>query len=132
MISSPNGFQVFKYVELTNNTNGIIQIRNSVTYTAVSCTTTFYLSFLLPEMMFCDTTNEGVCLKMPDISAISTTTSFKFYVKRTTSNLSQIDIVGYSTTIHNVYDRRYNQNYVSSAIGSSTIVLLYNQAWYEF
>ena len=68
---------------------------------------------------------------MIDVSYIATSTSCKFYVKRTTNNLNQIDIVGYSTSIHNVYDRSYNQNYVAPAIGSSTIILLYNQAWYE-
>ena len=135
-ITSSGVTKTFKYLELTGDTaygvNSIIQIGNSVTYTASGGTTTFHLSFPIPEIIFCDSTNGAVRLIMPDVSYIATSTSCKFYVKRTTNNLNQIDIVGYSTSIHNVYDRSYNQNYVAPAIGSSTIILLYNQAWYEF
>ena len=46
-IWSPNGLQVYKYVKLTNNTNGVIQIGNSATYAASGGTTTFNLPFPL-------------------------------------------------------------------------------------
>ena len=83
-------------------------------------------------MMVCDSTNGVVRLIMPDVSYIATSTSCKFYVKRSKNNLNRIDIVGYNTATHNVYDRNYNQNYGSPAIASNCIVMLYSQTWYVF
>ena len=81
---------MYKYVKLTNNTNDIVQIGKSATYTASDGTTTFHLSFPLKEMMFCDSTNGAVRLIWPEVSNISIYTSCKFYVKQTTNNIIKL------------------------------------------